>query len=116
MAAEDDPFDDSAGDIWCRHLILCRVVWFDPSRPDDGFSLGKLLVQTRPPEGEPFPLMFDRLFLFTQMTGPSGAYTLRARLVRIGTTAYGEEVEEPVLRDGGPVEYGPWDIELVRED
>ena len=29
-------------ELHCRHLLVCRTVWYDAERPEEGFSLGKL--------------------------------------------------------------------------
>jgi len=116
MADEDDTGDTDPEGIWCRHLIVCRTLWFEPSRSDDAFSLGKLVVQLRPPDGDTLPIHVDRLFTFVQLTGTPGPYTLRALLVRIERVGYDGEDEVPVLRHGRPTQSGPWDIELFGQE
>src|SRR5437868_6706090 len=96
--------------VWCRHLILCRNVWYDPERMDDGFSLGKLLVQVRPAEGETYPILFHRLFAFVQLAGDVGTQSFWIHLLRIDRTEYGEEVDVPLGADDEPLTFGPWDI------
>lgn len=79
--------------IYCRHLIVCRTVWFDPNRPDDGFSLGKIVIRLTPPDGQDFPLLIPRLFAYVQAFGTPGEYQLRLRLMRIERDDFGEEFE-----------------------
>ena len=114
MSDADTPYSDSGTPrVWCRHLLLCRNVWFDPARMDDGFSLGKLLVQVRPAEGESYPVEFPRLFGFLQLTGTIGDYTVRIRLVRIVENEFGELEEVSPRPNGRAMDFGPWDIELI---
>lgn len=102
--------------VWCRHLLLCRNIWYDPNRMDDGFSLGKLLVQVRPAEGDSYPIVSPRLFAFVQLAGEVGSYSLSFRLLRIGRTDLGEEVEEQLGAEEEPLTFGPWTQDVVGEE
>lgn len=115
MSDDDTPYSDTPR-VWCRHLLLCRNVWFDPARMDDGFLLGKLLVQVRPAEGESYPIVFHRLFAFVQLAGDVGTHLFRVRLLRIDRTGYDEEVEVPLGVNDEPLNFGPWEIDLVGEE
>lgn len=98
--------NDDPPEVFHRHLILCRTVWFTGDL-DDGFSLGRLVVHLRPRGGE-FPFRCDtRLFLFAQLFGTPGEYTVRARLVRV-------IVDDDEPTDGH--DYGPWTIALYGEE
>ncbi len=103
-----DPDDTPAWEpptIYCRHLLVCRSVWFDPNRPDDGFSLGKLVVQFRLPEGQDFPLRLPRLFAYAQLYGTPGEYQVRLRLIRIEADEVGDDVEIQLGPNDQPVEF-----------
>jgi len=113
MTDEDPPPFSDEPRVWCRHLILCRSVWYDPARMDDGFSLGKLVVQVRPDEGSTYPVQFDRWFAFVQLSGTLGEHTLRVGLVRLIEDEFGEQQEVSPRPNGRPMDFGPWDIELV---
>lgn len=101
----------SAPELHCRHLLVCRNVWFDPDRPDDGFSLGKLLVGVRTSSDHPFPIRIPRLFLFAQLFGTPDEYTVRVVQNRREPTGIGDEEEATFTR-----EFGPWDILLPGEE
>lgn len=110
MADEQDaPESDDPPEVFCRHLILCRTIWFTGDL-DDGFSLGRLVVHLRPLDHQ-FPfLCTNHFFLFAQLFGTPGEYTVRARLVPITIDVDGEEV------DGDATDYGPWPIALYGEE
>ncbi len=92
-------------ELHCRHLLVCRTIWYDLDRPDDGFSLGKLVVRLSPdPPGE-FPLRVDRLFVFAQLFGTPDEYRLLVRLLRIDRTEFGEEVETQLGPDEEPLQF-----------
>lgn len=93
--------------VYCRHLIVCRTVWYDANRPDDGFSLGKLIVSLRPADGAGYPVQIERLFLFAQLFGESGEYPFRIRVVRVDRNDIGEEVEIQLGPNDSPREYVP---------
>lgn len=71
-----------------------------------GYTLEGVLVHVRPTPGHSFPVRVGRIFLFAQLHGTPGEYTIR---VRFGRVVLDEEGEVSVSADG---EYGPWDIEL----
>ena len=104
-----DP-DEDAPELYCRHLIACRVLWHDPADGDSGYSLGRLLVHIRPADAHGYGFTAPRLFLFAQLHGAPGEYTVRARMVSVESDEGGNETEGP------PVEFGPWDILLTGED
>lgn len=102
-----EPDDPPA--VFCRHLILCRTIWFTGDL-DDGFSLGRLVVHLRPQDHQ-FPFLCpNRFFLFAQLYGTPGEYTVRAWLVPITIDEDGDEV------DGDATEYGPWPLPLYGEE
>lgn len=103
MAEYDEP---ESGSPTCRHLLVCRNIWYS-GNPDDGFSLGHVIVHLRPEAGMGFPVRFDRLFVFAQVFGLPGEYPYRIRLVRIGMTDYGEEVELQIGPGGQPRDFIP---------
>ena len=89
----------------CRHLIVCRTIWFDPSKPDEDFSLGRLVVRLTAESAEHFPLKVARLFIFAQVFGTPGEYAVLFRLARIDRKDIGEEVESVLGREGEPLEF-----------
>ena len=97
--------DWTPAELHCRHLLVCRTIWYDPNRPDDGFSLGKLLVKLLAESADAFPLRSSRLFVFAQLFGTPGEYNLTIRLVRIDAMGYGEEVETQLGPDEGPLQF-----------
>jgi len=90
---------------FCRHLIACRTLWFDPAKPDEGFSLGRLVVRLTAESADHFPLRIDRLFLFAQIYGTPGEYPVSIRLVRVDRSDLGEESESHLGLDGEPLEF-----------
>lgn len=66
-APEPIPFNPPA--VWCRHLLICRTFWFDAENFDNGYSLGRLVVNVHPPEGHVFPFLVPRLFAYVQLFG-----------------------------------------------
>lgn len=57
------------------------------------------------PDGQTFPVLLDRVFVYFQLWGDPGEYRLRVRLVRIRTTDDGEEEEVQLGTDGEPREF-----------
>lgn len=98
-------------ELHCRHLLVCRYVWYDSDRPDDGYSLGKLLVSVRASPDAPFPLRVPRLFLFAQLFGMPIEYTVRVVQNRLEPTGIGDEEHTTFTR-----EFGPWGILLPGEE
>lgn len=101
---EDEPVWSPSG-LHCRHLIVCRTIWFDPAKPEDDFSLGRLVVRLMAESADRFPLRVARLFLFAQLFGTPDEYRVFFRLARIDRDDLGEEVEVPLGRDGEPLEF-----------
>ena len=103
---------DDEPTLYHRHLILCRTIWYTGDL-DDGFSLGRLIVHIRPRDGV-FPFRSAiRLFLFAQLFGDPGEYTVRIHIRRV--TLDEETGEEEVLETDAPA-YGPWTIALYGEE
>ena len=100
---EDDFNPDRPAKVHCRHFILCKTVWYDPTVPDD-FSLGHVVIHLRPPNGS-FPAYFERLFAHFQLYGTPGEYRYRIRLVRIDTEGYDGEEEIQLGGDSEPLEW-----------
>lgn len=98
--ATPDPFDPPA--VHCRHLLVCRTVWYDPAKPDEGCSLGRLVVSLSPPPGVAGRFVAPRLFAFAQLFGTVGDYDVRVRLVEVTVDEYGDEQARPAG------EWGPW--------
>jgi len=106
---DEDHDDEAEKEIACRHLLLCRTIWFTGDL-DDGFSLGRLVVHLRPQEHR-FPFICEtRLFLFCQLYGDPGEYTARIELIPITMGEDGEQVE------GEHTPFGPWLIPLYGQE
>ena len=95
-----DPTDEP--EVACRHLLVCRTLWYDPGNPDDGYSLGRVVVNVRPGDGGAGPYVVPRLFAYTQLFGTVGDYDARVRMVRVDRDEDGDEVS------GESAEWGPW--------
>lgn len=95
----------SPPEFHCRHLIVCRTIWFNPAKPEEDFSLGRLVVRLTAAIADHFPLKVDRLFVFAQVYGTPGEYPVLLRLVRIDRTEINEDVETALGRDDGPLEF-----------
>lgn len=102
-----DPSDENDAarpvEVHCRHFIMCKTVWYDPSVPDD-FSLGHVVIHLRPPN-RTFPTCFKRLFAHFQLFGTPGEYRYRIRLVRIEPEGYDGEDEIQLGGDSEPLEW-----------
>jgi len=98
-------------ELHCRHLLVCRHVWYDAERPEEGFSLGKVLATVRASAENPFPIRVPRLFVYAQLFGTPDEYTLRVVLHRLEPTGIGDEMEPTFTR-----EFGPWDILIPGEE
>ena len=86
---------DAEPDIGCRYLLICRTIWYDPGRPDDGYSLGRIVVNIRPEGDGEVPFTVARLFAYIQLFGEPGEYDVSIHLVRL---AWDElEGELPIL-------------------
>jgi hypothetical protein len=96
MTESDDP------NLRCAHFIACHTLWYDSANLDAGYSLGRVIVQLRPPASDVFAFTVPRLFLYAQLWGTLDEYTLRIRLVRA------EDEDDP-----DAPEFGPWDVALV---
>lgn len=107
MPDDDEPFQHESSEfpITCRHLLLCKTAWYDPTKSEE-FSLGRVIVHLFSDDGS-FPTVFDRLFLYGQLFGTPGEYRVRIRLVRIEQEGYDEEVEVELEFKGKPSEWGP---------
>lgn len=95
----------SAPEFHCRHLIVCRTIWFDPSKPEEDFSLGRLVVRLTAGGTSLFPLRVARLFLFAQVYGTPGEFRALIRLVRIDPGESEEETETHLGLGGDPLEF-----------
>jgi hypothetical protein len=91
---------DAEPDIACRHLIICRTIWYDPASPDDGYSLGRIVVNIRPDPGDELPFTVARLFAYVQLYGELGDNDLRVQLVRVSWDEEGIEQSDEVATWG----------------
>ncbi len=91
--------------LYCPHLLICRSIWYDGRRMEQGFSLGGILTRVVPDSAEGFPYLLERAFAYIQLAGDPGEYLLRIRLVRVEPVGYDEEVEIQLSTDGEPREF-----------
>jgi hypothetical protein len=99
----DDTPDPPA--VHCRHLLICRTLWYDPSKTDEEYSLGRLVVSLRPPTGSGGRFIVPRLFAFAQLYGEADDYDVMVRLVRLN-----EDDEQELF------EWGPWPSPVIGLD
>lgn len=98
---EDDPDSaDGARNLACAHFIACHGVRCDGVDADAGYTLDRVIVHVRPRDGNGFPFRVARLFVFAQLYGTPGDYTLHVRLLRVRAVE-GEDVIE-TRRDFAP--------------
>ena len=101
MATPDPtPFDPPA--VFCRHLLVCRTLWYDAANPDDGYSLARIVVNVQPPAGSDERFVEPRLFAYVQLFGTVGEYDARMKLVEVTTDEDGNDVDRELI------EWGPW--------
>jgi hypothetical protein len=96
--------------LHCARLLACGGIEADVTNPDAGYTLRNVLVHVRPADRGGLPFMTPIIWLFAQLYGDPGEYTLRVRMVAIDQDEDGEAVEV-----GVPAEFGPWDIEMPGE-
>jgi hypothetical protein len=75
----DPDFDPEPPELFCRHLILCRTIWYDAANPGDGYSLGSVLIHVRPSDDRGFGFLAHRLFLYAELQGTLGESVLPRR-------------------------------------
>ncbi len=86
--------------LYCPRLLICRSIWYDGRHTERGFSLGGLYANVAPPEGDGYPFRIERLFVYAQLWGDVGEYSVRIRFVRIELQGYDEEIEVQLGDDG----------------
>lgn len=101
---EAPPYEDPPK-VFGVHFLTCRSIWFDNRRPEMGFGLAGIYTNIEPPDGVPYPILVDRVFIYCQLWGDPGEYRLRVRLVKLDTEAEGEIVESHLGRQGEPREF-----------
>lgn len=80
-------------ELQCRHFLRCYTIWYNADRPDNRFSLGRVVVSITPSVEDDFPFTCPRLFAYGQLYGEEGEHTLWIRLVRIDLEGYDGESE-----------------------
>jgi len=86
-------------ELHVAHFLLCRKIWYNNTKPEEGFSLLGVLAHFDLPDGVEYPLRYERLFVYLQLWGETGEYRFRIRLVRIeslGYLGYDEAMEVPL--------------------
>jgi hypothetical protein len=91
---------DEPSPVFCRHLLLCRTIWFDANDPNETFSLGRIFVRLRPATGVGFPFSVDQSFAFFQLFGEAGDYVVELERVRVAADNSGEEMTSDELTVG----------------
>lgn len=81
-------------ELFCRHLLVCRTIWYESGNPDDGYSLTRVIIHVHPPEGQEYGYSEPRLFGYAQLFGTPGEYTIRVRLIRIHLDEDGVEITD----------------------
>jgi hypothetical protein len=81
MEEEDEPSEPPH--LVCPRLLACGNIRYDAGDQDAGYSLERVLVHFRPADGKGFGFDLDRMFLFAQLYGTPGEYTLWVRMTRI---------------------------------
>ena len=113
MNDDEPPAYAEPPELHGRHLLTCRTIWYDPRRPEAGFSLGGVYVHVEPPEGDSFPIRLDLVFIYFQLRGDQGEYRLRIRFVSIVVNDDGDEEEIQLGRNGEPREFSMPGTRLV---
>lgn len=114
MADEnEDPAFRERPELYCQLFVLCRTVWYDVDRPEQGYSLGRVMLDVAPEVGNGFPLQLARLFGYVQLHGDPGDYSVRVRLVTADQDEEGDDLEQSL---GEGAEYGPWPIQVFGDD
>lgn len=110
MAEIDDPNDDEPMSyrdpvgLHGVHLLTCRALWYDAQRTDGAFGLAGIMTHIEPSEEASFPVSLNRVFVYVQLWGDAGEYTLRIRLVRV-ILEDDDEVEVQLGMNDEPREY-----------
>ncbi len=86
-------------------FLICRSIWFNSQKPQDGFGVGGILSNIWLPEEGMFPIRLERVMAYIQLWGDSGEYFLRVRLVKCEHNEDNEEVEIQLGIDGETREY-----------
>ena len=73
--------------VHCRHLLLCRSVWYDGQKPDFGIGLAGVYTRLSAGVGG-FPFRRERMFIYAQLWGDDGEYYPYIRLVKIEAVGY----------------------------
>jgi len=100
---EPTPYRDPVG-LHGVHLLTCRSLWHDAQRTDGAFGLAGIMTHIEPSEEASFPVSLNRVFVYVQLWGDAGEYTLRIRLVRV-ILEDDDEVEVQIGMNDEPREY-----------
>jgi hypothetical protein len=87
-------------ELHVAHFLLCRKIWYNNLKTEEGFSLFGVLSHFDAPEQVEYPLRYERLFVYLQLRGETGEYRFWIRLVRIDNHGYDGEIEVPLGTDG----------------
>lgn len=70
-------------ELYARHLLLCDFIHHNPFRPGRSYSLEGVVNWLRPEDEYGYPLIIERLMLFTQIWGERGDYESRVDLFQL---------------------------------
>jgi hypothetical protein len=93
-------YDQVAPELFGKNFLVARSIWFDPSFPERGFSIGGVITRVDVPDKDAFPLTMERIFVYVQFWGEDAEYLFRVRMVRIGFDEDGDAMEVHVGPDG----------------
>ena len=65
--SEDLPPYEDPPELYGAHFLTCRSVWFDPRLPGANFGVAGIYTHIEPPEGQAFPVRFNRIFAYVQL-------------------------------------------------
>lgn len=63
---EPPPYRDPVG-LHGVHLLTCRSIWYERERSGVAFSLGGVYTHVDLPDGQTFPVLLDRVFVYFQL-------------------------------------------------
>lgn len=95
-----------APDVYCRHLIITRTIWYEPAR-EDPYTLGRVVVNVRPEEPTDGVFVLPRLFAYFQIHGDRGEYDIR---IKLGHVELDDEGDETITVSAA---WGPWPCEIT---
>ncbi|MGL6094279.1 MAG: hypothetical protein ACRC7O_00575 [Fimbriiglobus sp.] len=81
--------------IYCRHLLLCREVVYDPLNNDTPYSLYSMIYDFRPDSDYWYPICAEAVWVFAELFGQAGRYRVRIDVVPLNED--GADAGPPIL-------------------